>query len=118
MSKKAYFARSIDFYDTPIDNRQIEVLGELGFEVVDPKDIFDKEEYDKDGMNIFFNEIKKCDVLVFRANKDEKITAGVRKEIHCAWDHNIPTLEFPSTIWTRSLNVEETRKYLEKVGER
>lgn len=116
--KKVYYARSLDFYGTPIDQHWIRIINNLCCQVVDPNEFFNKDEYDEKGMDMFFERIKDCDLLIFKANRDGNITAGVHKEILCAWDNDIPALEIPNTIWSRALDKNETREYLKRVGAR
>jgi hypothetical protein len=115
---KAYYARSIDQYGEDHDKFCIDELETLGFEVVDPNDFFTQEEYDKKGMDMFYERIDECDVFFFRALPNKRITAGVFKELLHALGNDIPMYEMPFDVASRAMSVEETREYLKEKGVR
>lgn len=59
-----------------------------------------------------------CDLLVFRSLPDGRIPAGVAKEIEWAAEKQIPTMELPSNLSSRTMSVTQTREYLREVGNR
>lgn len=113
---KCYFARPINLYGTPQDERDIALIKSLGFEMLNPN----KEEVDRDykarGMIVYEELVRQCDALCFRACPDGSITAGVAKEIAAA--EGKPIFELPCGIHRRTLTVEATREYLRNCGER
>lgn len=113
-----YFARPISNYKSLQDQRDLALLKQLGFEVVNP----DKETYQKEyldlGMDVFLNEVKKCEILVFRSFVDGNISSGVFKEIIAAQEADISILELPTITSKRVLSVEDTRAYLTLLGQR
>lgn len=116
--KKAYFARCITDYNTDHDKYCIEDIEGLGFEIVDPNEFFTQEEYDKRGMEMFFERIEKCDVFFFKGLPDRKVTAGVFKEMLHALGHNLPIFEIPFNVAERTMSVDETRQHLKEKGVR
>ena len=115
---KAYFARPIHLYKTKQDERDILLIKNLGFEIVNP----DKEElqrrYKKEGMAVFTKAVKDCELLIFRAMPDGKISAGVFKELKQAQADDKPVLELPTILESKVLSVEDTRTYLRLIGNR
>jgi len=111
-----YYARPISHYNTDQDQRDLDTLQALGFEVVNPNTEVLQERYKKEGMDVFLNLIKSCDALAFRSFSDLKISAGVMKEINVAIDHGLLVIELPTLTWSRFLSVEETRNYLKDLG--
>jgi len=114
MSKKAYFARPINHYGSDHDNFAIQDIKDIGFEIIDPNEFFTEQEYEKKGMDMFFERINKCDAFFFRGLPNGKITAGVAKEANHAIGINIPVFEIPFGIMDRAMSVEQTREYLRK----
>lgn len=116
--KKIYFARPINLYKTPQDQRDIQTLELLGFEIVNP----DKEElsmrYQKEGMNVFLQAVADCQALAFRSTTNMGITAGVVAEIQKAQELGLPVFELPTLFSNRFLSVEDTRLYLQLSGHR
>lgn len=117
-NKKIYYARCISLFDTPIDNRNIELIKNLGFNIIDPNCDECSEGYSKYGMEYFKTKIKECDIVMFFSLPDGSIPAGVAKEIDYANKYNKLVIEIPSNIIRRTLNVEETRLYLKEIGHR
>lgn len=115
---KIYYARPINLYNTPQDERDIQLMQSLGFEVVNPN----KEElqirYKTEGMDVFLQAVQDCDALAFRAFPDLKISAGVMKEIDKAIELEKPVFELPTITSRRVLTVEDTRNYLKYLGAR
>ena len=71
-------------------------------------------------MDIVFRPlVESCDALVFRANPDGSIPAGVAKEIMWALTAEKPVLELPRQLNNRRfLTVEHTRAWLQEIGQR
>jgi hypothetical protein len=136
MKKKIYYAHSMSLYNTPQEKRDIELLENLGFEVVNPsskeleKEVRNiklcgeglrktKDEISRTIMDFFFKEvIPECDALAYRSFIDLKIGAGVSGEIKCAEKLGLPIIELPTITSARALDIEETRTYLKLLGER
>jgi len=134
--KKIYYAHCQAIYNTPQEQRDIETLKLLGFDVVNPNEPkhqkavaelkkksennpFLKANYNV--MNYFYDLVKTCDALAFRALPDGSIPAGVGGELSnliFKGAFSIPVIELPSGIKRRVLTVEQTREYLEEVGQR
>lgn len=116
--KKVYFARPISLYKTKQDLRDIKLLQDLGFEVVNPdKDELSKR-YKEEGMSVFLSAVMDCDCLAFRSFQDLKIGAGVKAEIQKAIETGKMVFELPTITDSRFLSVEETRQYLAYIGQR
>ena len=118
---KIYYARPISLYNTKQEERDIkEILSIMGssgyFELINPNKKELQERYAKEGMDVFFEAIKDCDGLVFRAFPDGKISAGVKKEIDKALELEKFVFELPTITSKRVLSVEDTREYLKLLG--
>jgi hypothetical protein len=115
---KVYFARPINLYKTPQDERDLLLLKNLNLDVINP----DKEElqkrYKEEGMSVFIQAMQDCDVLAFRSFPDLKISAGVKKEIDEAIEKGKIIFELPTITENRCLSVEDTRSYLKYLGNR
>lgn len=115
--RKVYYAHSLYLYGTSQEARDIELLEQLGFRVVNPN----SEEFaymegwnSKDRMTRFFEIAAGCDLIAFRALPDGKITAGVAKEIKAG----PPVIELPSGMNRRGLTIQQTVETLQELGER
>ena len=115
---KVYYARPINLYNTPQDARDIELIEQLGLEVVNPNKEVLAERYKKEGMDVFLEAINDCNALAFRSFPDLKISAGVVKEIEKAQELKLPVFELPTITETRCLSVKDTRAYLGYLGQR
>lgn len=115
-----YYAHSIVLYNTLQEERDIQLLERLGFEVYSPNNEEDAEGYKIFGMGHFRTLIQdhKIKSLAFRANTDGTINAGIAKEIGFARECGKSVIELPSGITRRTLNVEETREVLLEQGAR
>jgi hypothetical protein len=116
--KKAYYARPISLYNSFQDLRDIKTIEDLGFELLNPNKEELHNRYQKEGMSVFLEAVKECDVLFYRSFPDLKISAGVQKEINQAIENNCIILELPTLIENRVLSVEDTRNYLKYLGNR
>jgi hypothetical protein len=115
---KIYLARPISLYNTPQDARDINLLKQLGFDVINPNKEALQERYKTEGMDVFLQAISECDALAFRSFPNLQITAGVAKEIDKAVELNKPVIELPTIITGRILSVEDTRTWLKYLGNR
>jgi hypothetical protein len=113
---KCYFARSVALYGTKQDERDLDVIRFMGFDVVDPATM-DKE-YEASGraFGFFTRQVEQCDILIFRGNPEGSIGAGVAAEIRAAISESLPVLELPCGIDRRSLSIDHTREYLRDIG--
>ena len=124
--KKVYYAHSLHLYNTPQEKRDVELLENLGYEVLNPNSEevasgfqeFRKTVDEFKYMQYFEDLVKKCDVVAFRRHVDMKIPAGVMKEVDCAIIHNIPVFELPTILQSQKMTVVETREYLGYNGQR
>ena len=115
---KVYYAHCMVIYNTPQEERDIKTLESMGFEVFNPNCPEMQNAYKEHGMIPFFDKVKECDAIVFRATPDGSIPAGVYGEIEVAINTGKPVIELPSCIKRRYLDVEKTREYLKEVGNR
>ncbi len=116
--KKAYYAHPMSLYDTPQEERDLEMIQQLGLLPVNPNRPYADEGYKTLGMDYFTQLVKSCEVLVFHAFPCGKIPAGVVKEISVAMNMGIPVLELPSGVIERALSIEATRQRLLESGQR
>lgn len=120
--QKAYYAHSMHLYDTKQEARDILLLGQLGFDVVNPN----SEEIQKgleayDGpinMMYFEDVVIDCDLLAFRALPGGKIGSGVAQEIQWMLRTGRPVIELPSGLEQRGLTYEQTAEMLRETGQR
>lgn len=69
-------------------------------------------------MNLFRELIQECDIFVFRALPDGRISSGVMKELRWAEEFGLPVFELPSNTVERELSLDATRQYLREIGQR
>lgn len=123
---RVYYAHCKAIYGTPQEERDIELLEVLGFEVVNPNDAkldalykeFKLRRPDDDPMFFWRLQVHDCDALAFRALPGGELPAGVLAEIEQARHEKKPVFELPTFYNRRKLTVEETRAYLAEIGER
>jgi adenylate cyclase class IV len=115
---KIYYARPINLYNSAQDQRDIELMQRLGFEVLNPNKEKLQERYKTEGMDVFLQAVTDCDALAFRSFPDLSISAGVKKEIDKVIELNKPVIELPIITSNRVLSVEDTREYLRCIGAR
>lgn len=115
---KVYYARPINLYNTPQDERDIELLKSLNFDVLNPNKQELQERYKTEGMDVFLQAVSDCDIIAFRSFPDMKISAGVKKEIDKAIELGKIAIELPTITSDRILSVEDTRAYLSYLGNR
>ena len=125
--KSIYYAHSMNIYDTPQEKRDIKILEDLGFKVINPntkeisngfKDWNIRYPNREDYMDYFNNMVKECDTLAFRSFVDGTIPSGIVSEIQTALKSNMPVIELPILTSNRFLDSIETRLYLEYLGQR
>jgi hypothetical protein len=115
---KVYYARPISLYDTKQDERDLVLLTKLFSEIVNPNTPEFQRRYEIEGMDVFVNAVKDCDVLAFRCFPGGKIPAGVMKEIIAANETDKIVIELPSITGERLLSVNDSREYLKLLGTR
>ena len=113
---KCYYARPISIYGTKQDERNIAMLKKAGFDILDPNQDEHQERYKTEGMELFTNLVKECDMLAFASFPCLSIPAGVKKEIDTAYEIGLPVFEIPTILSGRILSVEDTREYLKLTG--
>ncbi len=115
---RVYYAHCMSIYNTLQEERDVETLHKLGFEVVNPNDPTSEDKYKRLGI-IYFTELAKgCDALAFRALLTGAIGAGISAEIEAVRAAGIPVFELPTGIKKRAISVENTREYLHESGQR
>lgn len=143
---RVYYAHCMAIYNTMQEARDLDLLADLKYRVVNPntKEIehrcdtirreFSRNTTDnpvpgKPGLyytdagskvmnEIFHPLVIGCDVLAFRALPGGAIPAGVAREIEWAKEANLLVFELPEGILRRTISVELTREYLCEVGQR
>lgn len=115
---KIYYARPISLYNTKQEERDLLLLTQLSFEVVNPNKQELQTRYQQEGMDVFLSAVKDCDFIAFRSFPDGKISAGVKKEIDQAIELGKPVIELPTITSSRVLSVDDTREYLKLLGHR
>ena len=118
--KKLYYAHPIDIYNTPQELRDIIIIEKLfgkDYEINNPNSEHNEKEYKIYGMEYFTNQVKNCDLVVFRGYPTGMIPAGVFKEINVAIENGIPVIELPSLVGGR-MSVEDTRQFIKEIGTR
>jgi hypothetical protein len=115
---KIYYARPISLYNTKQEERDLLILTQLGFQILNPNKEELQKRYREEGMDVFTAAVKDCDALAFRSFQDGKISAGVKKEIDAALELGKPVIELPTITSKRILSVEDTRAYLTLCGYR
>ena len=127
MKKTIYYAHSMHLYGKPQEQRDIVLLKEMGFEVINPSDERYKKGFKawnelypqrKNYMDYFENLVANSDMLAFRAYPDGSIPAGVVAEIKSALANNKAIIELPNFNSGRFLSVEDTKLFLNYLGQR
>jgi len=121
--KTVYYAHSMYLYNTKQEKRDIELLVVLGFKVLNPNSepyISKYKEIMKSGihnMEYWIKLARSCDCIAFRSCPDGSILSGVGVEINK--NKNMPIFELPRMLNKRTLhNINDTREYLQEIGER
>ena len=128
---KVYYAHCQAIYNTVQEQRDMDMLHKLGFEVVNPSDQVhiaevinikkqssEEQQASAQIMAYFIKIVIECDALAFRAMPDGSIGAGVFEEISMMQRMGKPIFELPSGILRRRLSIEQTREYLRECGQR
>lgn len=115
---KVYYAHCMALYDTPQEQRDIDTLKKLGYEVCNPNCTKYKKSWKNLGMAFGEQLVAECDVFAFRALPDGRIPSGVFKELEWAMEQNKPVIELPSGIFYREMNIKQTANYLQEIGQR
>lgn len=127
MKKSIYYAHGLNLYNSPQEQRDIDMLVGLGFDVLNPSDSKYSEEFaqwreehpdEADYMNYFKNLVGSCDAIAFRSLIDGSLTAGVAAEVQYAMENGMPMIELPNITSNRFLNVADTRLLLKYLGQR
>jgi hypothetical protein len=114
---KIYYAHPRSVYNTPVEERDIKLLEQLGYEVVNPNNPKTAKEYlKKRDFEVFFKMIDECTVMAYRSLPDGRITAGVALEVEYAGDIKMPCFELHQQLKSRRMTADETREYLDDVG--
>lgn len=124
---KIYYAHCQNLYRTKQEERDIQILKLMGFDVINPSDeIHQKwvndaklQGIDSSKIMIYFTElVSQCEGLAFRSLPDGRIPAGVAKEITQMASKLGFVIELPSRLNSRMIDVDETREYLAEIGQR
>lgn len=121
---KCYYAHTMLSYGSFIEKEDIALLEKLGFEVENPnqeKHQIGCQEYAKEHgketvMDYFATVIDSCDLVAFRGNPDGSILSGVGYEIAYTKKIELPVIELPCRLHSRSMSYPETKEYLAEVG--
>lgn len=125
--RSMYYAHCQSIYNTVQENRDVALIGSLGWNVINPNaHVYNmhvkrmlKEGFDSSNvMNFFGNIVKNCKALAFRSLPDRNLSAGVGKEVAVAEAHGLVIIELPSMYDRKVIGVNETRRYLEECGQR
>ncbi len=115
---KIYYAHCMSLYGSDQETRDLLMFEALGWEVENLNSPEHGKKYGKYGMPYFTDLARGCDALVFRANPDGSVPAGIATEVRDAITNQIPVFELPCGLLRRTLTVEQTREYLKEVGYR
>ena len=139
---KVYYAHPLTLYGTKQEERDVKMLEQMGFEVINPgspefqQQTIDAKAEAAKGIRAFappgfFSDVvmefcraqvDQCDGVAFRAFVDGTIPAGVHSEILQASRRVVPgpgfVIELPRQIEFRGLSVDQTRAVLAEMGQR
>lgn len=128
---KVYYAHCMAIYGKPVEERDIDSLTRMGFDVVNPNTpeiaaaVLEVKRLEGDVKNsdlvmntVFKPLVLSADVFAFRGLPDGSIPSGVMKELVWATIAGKPIIELPSNISRRELSVSQTRAYLAEAGQR
>jgi len=113
---KIYYAHCITLYGTKQEERDVDTLESLGFDVLNPNASEYQKAYKNIGMKFFEDLVLRCDGVAFRGLPDGSIPAGVAKEIETNGERLL--IELPNAVKRRSLSVNLTREYICDTGVR
>lgn len=125
---KIYYAHCLAIYNTPQEERDLQTLKDLGFEVLNPNTYMTDAAwnhaktlyatYEEAFTAVFGGLVGECQAFAFRALPDGAIPKGVARELEIAQQKGLPIIELPSRPIARSMGIEETREYLREIGQR
>lgn len=110
--KRAYYAHRLQSYHTDEEARDIALIESLGFECVNPSaPEHSRTKRGERTMEEFCQLAASCDLLIFRAFPEGRISSGVHKELAAMRKAGKPILELPSypQFRHRALTREQTR---------
>jgi hypothetical protein len=120
-----YYAHCMAIYGTQQEERDLNLLKALGFEVVNPNTPETKDLCDVTQMRggnvmeeVFRPMVRAAGVVAFRGLPDGTIPSGVALELDYAREYTTPIIELPSGLARRRITLEQTREYLREVGQR
>lgn len=126
--KKCYYAHCQAIYGTPQEERDIELLEELGYQVVNPSSeqmsrnlaIWRITNDHPDNVMPFFEEqVRMCDLVAFRGLPYTFwISLGVAKEIQIALENDLPVIELPTALHNRLENLSDLHQTCKVCGRR
>ena len=116
--KQVYFARPMSQYHSESDQSDIREIELLGFRVADITNLTTQTAVEYGGMSVFEPIVKSSEALFFRPFPNDKIGAGVAKEINWARESGIPVFELAGSMDKRTMDVKQTRAMLKKLGQR
>lgn len=131
--KKVYYAHFMGLYNTPQEQRDVKLLEELGFDVINPNceevqnhvELWKKRcgdnyesRYHEIFDDVFYERIRRCQVFAFRAMPDGRILGGVALELAEAIKHHKLIIELPSLMPSRAISKDDTIQYLKEIGQR
>lgn len=122
--KKCYYAHTMLSYNSTIEATDIQLLKDLGFEVINPNTvefILGCKKYVKmygksRVMEYFKNIVSHCDLIAFRGLPDGKILSGIAVELGAALQKGMPIIELPCSLEERMIYYPETRQFLTEIG--
>lgn len=129
---KVYYAHFMGIYNTVQEERDIQLLTNLGFNVVNPNIPSVQTEVDyclneykdlEDGYmkmfdTVFFSRVRNCEIFAFRPLPDGRIPGGVAMELKVAQEEGKMIIELPCGTHARSMGKDDTREYLRDLGQR
>jgi hypothetical protein len=116
---RVYYAHCMAIYGSEQEEKDIQTLEALGFEVLNPSgkqhcniaDEIRKTSGSSEVMEYFYDRVRSCDALAFRALSDGSIPAGVGGELKVAREQKMPVIELPEKDRT-VLSINETRRII------
>lgn len=124
---KVYYAHFMGIYNTPQEERDVATLQDLDLQVINPnrKDISDRFKealkvlpYKDAFEQVFGGLVEDCEVFAFKALPDGRIPGGVAWELRIAKLEGKTIIELPSGMHARSMGKDDTREYLQDIGQR
>ncbi|NOS67782.1 MAG: hypothetical protein HOO67_05475 [Candidatus Peribacteraceae bacterium] len=127
---KIYFAHPVTSYGTPIEQRVLDELRLIKFQVVNPNTPEHQENYQRlpreQAFEYFLTLARTCDACVFIPFEDGTIGSGVFKELETFFERGLKVYEFYSKVWPfvqrdleqlrdRALTIEETREKINQL---